>query len=65
MRLPGIGNAKDEFLTAIARNPGHVTATFLVPELQGPLFARGVPPKTLPFGSVKPFRCPPFPLYQR
>ena len=42
MRLPEMGNAKDEFhMTAIAQNPGHVTATFIVPELQGPLFARG------------------------
>ena len=64
MRLPGMGNAKDEIhITAIAQNPGHVTGTFIVAGLQGPLFARGVPPKTLPFGSVKPFRCP-FPLYQ-
>ena len=38
-----MGNAKDEFhMTAIAQNPGHVTATFIIPELQGPLFARGV-----------------------
>jgi hypothetical protein len=34
MRLPGMGNAKDEFhMTAIAQNPGHVTATFIIPEL--------------------------------
>ena len=29
-------------MTAIAQNPGHVTATFIVAGLQGPLFARGV-----------------------
>ena len=66
MRLPGMGNAKDEFqITAIAQNPGHVTATFIIPELQGPLVRTWGPPKTLPFGSVKPFRCAPFPVYQR
>ena len=60
-----MGNAKDEFhITAIAQNPGHVTATFIVPELQSPLFARGSS-EDLPFGSAKPFRCAPFPPYQR
>ena len=34
MRLRGMGNAKDEFhVTAIAQNPGLVTATFIIPEL--------------------------------
>jgi hypothetical protein len=43
MRLRGMGNAEDEFhVTAMAQNPGQVTATFMIPELQGPLFARGV-----------------------
>src|SRR3954447_22343006 len=43
MRLRGRGNAEDEFhVTAMAQNPGHATATFIIPELQGALFARGV-----------------------
>src|SRR5215207_11281045 len=43
MRLRGMGNAEDEFhVSAMAQNPGHVTATFIIPELQGRLFARGV-----------------------
>ena len=29
-------------MSAIAQNPGHGTATFIIPELQGRLFARGV-----------------------
>jgi hypothetical protein len=38
MRLRGMGNAEDEFhVSAMAQNPGHVTATFMIPELQGPL----------------------------
>jgi hypothetical protein len=29
-----MGNAEDEFhVSAIAQNPGHVTATFIIPEL--------------------------------
>ena len=33
MRLAGMGTAKDEFrITAIAQNPGHVTAMFIVSE---------------------------------
>ena len=41
--MRGMGNAEDEFhVSAMAQNPGQVTVTFMIPELQGPLFARGV-----------------------
>ena len=43
MRLRGMGNAEDAFpVSAIAQTPGYVTVMFIIPELEGPLFARGV-----------------------
>src|SRR4051794_34983673 len=60
MRLCGMGNVKAFRMTAIARHPGHDTATFIVPERQGPLFAGVALRKTLSFGSVEPFRWAPF-----
>ena len=61
MRLRGMGNADDEFhASAIAQNPGHVTATFIIPELQGRCSHVGSS-EDPSIRQVKPFHSP-FPL---